>query len=294
MSNTLTIRQANRNDFEAIAQFIAEFNHIPTHHVLHCDTKEINLLADLNRLADRNEERFVIALNSNNKIIGIHGGEFDHPLQEVWFWGPIVNATNWIEVSSLLHEHFCNITPDLKEMSIFLNILNTQAKQFYEQLGFEKPSINHQYTLSTYRNTNINTTSCVPFKPAHQEVVNEIHLKAFPGTYYSTQEMLDLIKEDSNWNNGSVYIEDDQVLGYIFNSMEVGAEGYIHFIAVKEGIRGKGIGSQLMQKALDWFFNEKKVEKVNLAVRDANNARQLYEKFGFTLTYTGWAASKKR
>jgi len=51
---------------------------------------------------------------------------------------------------------------------------------------------------------------------------------------------------------------------------------------VIKGYRGRGIGTELIARALDWARSQKKVEKVCLGVFSGNqNAFRLYQKFGF-------------
>ena len=51
---------------------------------------------------------------------------------------------------------------------------------------------------------------------------------------------------------------------------------------VHKGHQGKGIGSMLMEKLIEWAKHAKVVEKIELNVRASNSrARALYLKFGF-------------
>jgi GNAT superfamily N-acetyltransferase len=60
------------------------------------------------------------------------------------------------------------------------------------------------------------------------------------------------------------------------------------FIGVRADARGQGIGQQLLQTALQWFFETKQTPQAGLVVNDdLTNARSLCEKVGFELNYTG-------
>jgi len=54
----------------------------------------------------------------------------------------------------------------------------------------------------------------------------------------------------------------------------------IHDLAVRPGMRGRGIGSQLLE-AVETLARDHDCCKVTLEVRDDNPARRLYERFGF-------------
>lgn len=78
--------------------------------------------------------------------------------------------------------------------------------------------------------------------------------------------------------------EDEQIAGAVVVN-ETGMDGYIPenilvYIAVHENQRGKGMGSKLMQFALD-----KAKGSVALHVEPDNPAKKLYEKLGFTNKY---------
>lgn len=74
--------------------------------------------------------------------------------------------------------------------------------------------------------------------------------------------------------------ENDAVVGYIGMSVVVD-EGYIFNIAVDKEYRKKGIGSALVE-TLVTYAKKNNLCFLTLEVRESNeNARSLYEKFGF-------------
>jgi ribosomal protein S18 acetylase RimI-like enzyme len=77
--------------------------------------------------------------------------------------------------------------------------------------------------------------------------------------------------------------------GYVYVSIDPNAqEGYIEFLAVQPAQRGKGIGLQLLNCALEWCYFDKGVARVALTVDGKlDNARALYKRAGFRLLYTG-------
>ena len=55
-------------------------------------------------------------------------------------------------------------------------------------------------------------------------------------------------------------------------------------IAVHQGWQGKGIGSLLLKRLIEWAKSSANIEKIELSVRASNHrAISLYEKMGFTL-----------
>lgn len=79
-------------------------------------------------------------------------------------------------------------------------------------------------------------------------------------------------------------IENKEIIGAVIVN-ETGMNGYIPenilvYIAVHENQRGKGMGSQLMQKVMDIAQGS-----IALHVEPDNPAKKLYERLGFTNKY---------
>lgn len=79
-------------------------------------------------------------------------------------------------------------------------------------------------------------------------------------------------------------IENEQIIGAVIIN-ETGMNGYIPenilvYIAVHENQRGKGMGSQLLQKVMDVAQGS-----IALHVEPDNPAKKLYERLGFTNKY---------
>ncbi len=76
--------------------------------------------------------------------------------------------------------------------------------------------------------------------------------------------------------------EEDQILGFIIACCcEIAKKGVIMRVAVHPEAQGRGIASQLMQKALN-ILRERNVTCVELDVEiTKTDVKRLYEKFGF-------------
>lgn len=71
-----------------------------------------------------------------------------------------------------------------------------------------------------------------------------------------------------NPNSNFVAVEGDEYVGVILSGHD-GRRGYIYHAAVEPGYRGKGIGSQLVDRALE-ALKEEGINKVALVVFKAN------------------------
>jgi len=112
------------------------------------------------------------------------------------------------------------------------------------------------------------------------------HLDEFGDNILDIKKCLDYALSNYPHQGGFVLQarENDQIVGAVV-VCQTGMEGYVPenllvYIAVHKDQRGKGMGKQLMQKAID-------MAKGNIAlhVEPNNPAKHLYEKLGFTNKY---------
>ncbi|MDY0077840.1 MAG: GNAT family N-acetyltransferase [Bacteroidales bacterium] len=120
------------------------------------------------------------------------------------------------------------------------------------------------------------------------------HLDEFGDTKEAIKKAIDYSIGESSPIGGFVVVGtiDNKMAGAVVVN-RTGMEDYIPenilvYIAVDSSLRGKGIGKQLMKKAID-------LSKGNIALHvEANNpALFLYEKFGFTSKYLEYRLIRK-
>ncbi len=112
----------------------------------------------------------------------------------------------------------------------------------------------------------------------------EVHLDRFGD---KKEDILKCIAYVFNPEKGgfiTLGIEDNEIVGAVIIN-ETGMEGFIPenilvYIAVHENQRGKGMGSQLMKKAIGHAKGN-----IALHVEPDNPAKKLYERLGFTNKY---------
>lgn len=112
------------------------------------------------------------------------------------------------------------------------------------------------------------------------------HLDQFGDEHSAIMRCIDFAMDDKTRFGGFVLVaeEKDAIAGAVIIN-KTGMAGYIPenilvYIAVHKDYRGKGLGKELMLKALD-----KAEGSVKLHVEPENPARYLYEKLGFTSKY---------
>ncbi len=106
------------------------------------------------------------------------------------------------------------------------------------------------------------------------EDIIDLHKESFPGEYANAANQVE------NKNHRVYIAHDEKAVGYIiFQAIEGEAE--IYFFAVKNELRGQGIGQNLFEFAVNKLKKEK-FTKISLEVRESNMAaRRIYENCGF-------------
>ena len=110
-------------------------------------------------------------------------------------------------------------------------------------------------------------------------------LKSRLGEEYFTDEDVALSVLSEGIAAGEIFVATDdtnQCVGFIWYIQEGAFHGfpYLHIIAVKEALRGKGIGQQLLAYFEKRVFTD--YDKVFLVVADFNpSAKRLYERLGY-------------
>ena len=122
--------------------------------------------------------------------------------------------------------------------------------------------------------------------PIREELFNQfkkLHTEIFPNTYYSGQQILDMI-DDTN----QLFIEtqNGNLVGFIHGKLDKSNnQGYIEFVGVCRSARRQGIGRKLVLAILHWLFKSFiQIEEAKLTVSSANiPAFNLYTSLGFVV-----------
>jgi [ribosomal protein S18]-alanine N-acetyltransferase len=129
-----------------------------------------------------------------------------------------------------------------------------------------------------------------------EAIINFLHqqLEQYGDTKEDIKKALDYALKDSHSFGGFVLQAfEDEIPACVVVVNKTGMEGYIPenilvYIATNNKLRGKGIGKQMMLKALEIAEGN-----VALHVEPDNPARVLYEKIGFTNKYLEMRYIKK-
>jgi ribosomal protein S18 acetylase RimI-like enzyme len=136
--------------------------------------------------------------------------------------------------------------------------------------------------------TNIYSSDNLPSELQKQEIVDFLftHLDRFGDPKEDITKAIDYsLKISESFGGFVLQMKDaDQTIGVVVIN-KTGMDGYIPgnilvYIAIHRDYRGKGLGKELMEKALSEASGD-----VALHVEPDNPAKKLYEKFGFTNKY---------
>jgi GNAT superfamily N-acetyltransferase len=294
--NNITVKQAKAEDFETISKLIADQNKNPDTHCVQSDTGDDyqSIQNELFRLASDDGICFMTA-HQNGELVGALGCELDQELGRGWTRGPFVTSktVEWEDTASALLQGLQNtLPPAIHWLDSFLNIANEQGNKFYTAHGFQQLRLAHVYTADAFENPLGNLRACESMNSLQAQSFITLHERIFTQTYATGQRILDKLDDD---HQVFIYTEVDELLGYLYATIEEDTgDGSVEFIGVRDDARGKGIGRQLLQTALQWIFEAKKAHQAILVVNDnLTNARSLYESVGFRLKYTGVHARKE-
>ena len=131
----------------------------------------------------------------------------------------------------------------------------------------------------------IGDSLCVDLDEIHPDSLIATHDAVFPSTYIKGREIVDQLCSDKQV---FVYNHNGQVLGYTRVLLETPTAGYIEYVGVRKDSRRRGIGRELLRKALSYLIDEKGKQTVTLCVMDeSTNAKALYASAGFSHLHTG-------
>lgn len=286
----IAVRPAQKQDFEIISKIIADQNRNPETHCIQSDTGNDfqSIQNEITRLDLDSGICFIVAFQ-DNQLIGTLGCELDEELGRGWIRGPFVVAdtNNWENVAASLLQGLQNTLPSaIHWLDSYLNIANERGNNFYLTHGFKKLRLAHVYVAATPENPLELSGTCKSLHPNQAQNFSTLHESIFPQTYATGQRILDKLGDH---HQVFVYTKGSEILGYLYATVEEDSgDGSVEFVGVREDARGTGIGRQLLQTALYWLFEVKKVPQAILVVNDnLTNARSLYESVGFKLKYTG-------
>lgn len=241
-----------------------------------------------------NKESFYLCIEAG-RIVGCMGTYCSAEQKVVRLLGPIVQAEFFEQYTNLLYERCLLELPiDMKEVKIAFFENNELCRQWCEGHKFELYNAERTMVYSKHKGVD-EEHSCdgkefVFIRPYEQEDKEGLALVHPKGVFYTLEEMVGAISEQ---NRLLVALHGKEIVGYVFYEVTSDkSAGEITLLHVKDGVRGKGYGSQLLRKAIITLEQEQ-VSDISINVRVENEgAFRLYTKMGFIEKETVYAYRK--
>ncbi|MGP4069387.1 GNAT family N-acetyltransferase [Halobacillus sp. B29] len=179
----------------------------------------------------------------------------------------------WDKASVTMQLHF-----DVVKVACFEanhHLLAFTKRHDFELYNVEKTLAVHR---TNFEPSHMESNSIKDMQQDDFEAIDKLHPKA---SYYTTEEMIQLSRQSENQLWG--YQLDGEIAGYLyFETILEGHEGEICFVNVDKHEQGSGIGTDLIEHALQYAFHALHLDVVTLSVRTQNEqAENLYRRFGF-------------
>ncbi len=287
------IRLAGPDDLRPLAAFVARCHASPTGQSLHCAAltpAEVRMALRETETFPNGWERSFVVAEAGGEIVGAGGCQFDAEHTHGWVWGP------WVEVPSaapaLLEALLGRLPRSVRRVEAFLHAENRIGLRFLQNAGFSLGVLTHLYVAprSGWQPAVGGMEPFSPLRPAHEVGFARLHAETFPAGGSMPADELLAGRDDDH----VIFAAADglRLLGYVCASVNrAPREGFIEYLAVRPAARGRGIGARLVETALRWTFEERRLPQATLCVSEwRGNARRLYEAAGFRLTASGVAA----
>jgi ribosomal protein S18 acetylase RimI-like enzyme len=235
-----------------------------------------------------------LLVERSGRLVGFLAVELDDEVGRAWLLGPVVEDEEWDVVAPALMDEALNrvVPASIPSHELAGDAANTRLAQLASLYGLSPGELNHALELP--REGALALHDAVPrpgptyppevtlLAPKHHAAMEALHDLAFPGTYRTGRQLVR--RHEAGESVVVVLADPDGALqGYASGQVDAAGEGYIEFLAVAEGARGRGLGRRLVVSLARRLVRDPGVPRVHLVVVDSNDrARRLYAALGFT------------
>jgi ribosomal protein S18 acetylase RimI-like enzyme len=266
--------------YDELFQLVLRLNADPSHHIGYFGVGETHIREAFEESSIPTAEGFRLAFE-NDKLVGALGVDASHDIQRVWLLGPFIDSENWQMVADQLYDAVQPVIPQGDyEYEIFCDVKNINLHEFALRHGFLARAESAIMSLlrKNYQRAAKDQVQIFDFQDSFFDSFQTLHDRVFPNTYLTAKQTVEKIDDRHRL---LIAVEDGKLLGYLFGKIE-DESGYVDFLAADESFRRRGIGADLLARALDWMFISPSTQSVNLTTNtDRAAAISLYNKFGF-------------
>lgn len=282
MSGEFRIRPLRHDELPRAAAFIAQLNRNPSDHIGYCGTVYEEILHTFTEdFGDVPAADTFVVAELDGEISGLLGFDADLKRGVAELWGPFTKPQS-VDLSLALLRNL-PLPQTMRKLQVFCNAQNVTCIRFAEQESFIAES-GTQILVADKSALTGQSITVSPLMPAENDTFIALHDKLFPNTYYSGREITGYINDVQKV---LVVREGAELMGYVYvETTPEFVEASIEFVGVRPQVRGKGVGTKLVQSALAWIFSFAEIEEVTLVVSEENRvARGLYQAAGFSVKH---------
>jgi ribosomal protein S18 acetylase RimI-like enzyme len=267
------------SELEEFARFIAPLQQDPTRQNAMIGNEVVGIVNELQEF----DTKLFFDRDRDGAILGVAGFDFDEPLGRGYIYGPWAATDDWMGCMGRLFDSIIAQAPtQMRTMDTAFNKLNADAERFATERGFELVRDHFTMTFEPGDNYLVPDPDIREVRDAERERVMTIHESCFEGVWPTGEQLFEQLEKGPD-RKIFVLELDGRIAGYHYATVdrEVG-EGFVDNIGVDEAFRGRGVATRLLSHGLAWMFGFDEVKRIELAVREENQAAlKVYEKAGF-------------
>lgn len=263
-------------DPQAVLGFIVRRQQTPETACAYLGTDPSEIRADLEGLDQHWLETVRISASADGRIHGAAVVEWDEELDRSWVHGP------WVEEDALRTagpELLAAVTAQapVTAHEMYADVAHDGMAWLAQHCGWRAGEANFEYSRTSPPPAGPQASDARAATGADEPTLRELHEREFPGTYATTEQLLD---PDGTYST-SVIDGERAPVGYVSWQLQGEAAVYIDFLAVHPGARRKGLGQRLIAAAQEASGRS----TVALTVDEHRpDARAFYAALGFTVT----------
>ncbi|WP_070121803.1 GNAT family N-acetyltransferase [Bacillus marinisedimentorum] len=276
---------------EETVRFLAAYNAKDEHYVAWLEQTKVLLGQQLEDALRDNVP--ILICKEAGKICGFLGISISREQGIARLLGPVVKPDYWNNTVPLLWNELVKLLPEsAKEVRIAFYGDNTQCKKFAADYGFELYNAEMQMMYPKTKEHAFSEPEAdiilIDFRNEDLEALKKFHPE---GAYFTVNEMLLRLNEN---NRLVMAFSEGKAAGYVYYEMlpeEKACE--VCFVNVESSMRGKGIGTRLIEGVIEDSFLQPGIDRVDISVRLKNRkAASLYRRMGFEEEKTVFAYRK--
>lgn len=268
-----------------LSAFLETLNNQAKHHIGYCgqDAEEIKYTI-LHEFSDLDLEHSFAVASEQDTIKGALGFDIDEEERTIEVWGPFVlESEQYKEIADGMWKYLVSKLPfEIKNFEFFVGKENFRTREYIRETGGVETG---QHLILTANKESFFTknTEVVEYDHSFKESFEALHTAIFPETYYDSSEILSRLDK----HNKLMVVADGtkNIKGYVYVEAEPNFnDGSIEYIAVSTKYQKQGVGTQLLQAALQYLFSYESITEITLSVSSGNDqALGLYKSCGFGL-----------